>query len=186
MKCVVTGHTSGVGKAIYDHLLTKGWDVRGMSRSNSYDIVHNQDRVIADSIGCDLFVNCAYSGNAQLELLELLNTKVKNMIVVGSVSADWANVWKEYGSNKHSLEKRCKELSMEYDKSIANIFYLKLAFCENASWPEHLDSDYKATFDDITKVIDIWLSIPKIYSVEFTLKKTPEIMEYAKRMNPHD
>ena len=59
MKCIVTGHTSGIGKIIYEHFLSKGWEVIGMSRSNGYNIVSNQERVINDSIGCDIFVNCA-------------------------------------------------------------------------------------------------------------------------------
>jgi hypothetical protein len=186
MKCIVTGHTSGVGKAIYNHLLSKGWDVVGMSRSNGYDIVTDYDKVITDSIGCDIFVNCAYSGNAQLNLLNALHDKVKNMIVIGSVAADWAKIWKDYGTKKYNLEQRCKEISLEDNNNFANIFYLKLAFCENASWPAFLDEKYKATFVELTKIIDLWLEVPKIFSIEFTLKKTNEVMDYAKKMNPHD
>jgi hypothetical protein len=61
-----------------------------------------------------------------------------------------------------------------------------LAFCENASWPAFYDARYKATFNELIQIIDTWLAIPKIFSVEFTLKKTPEVMEYARKMNPHD
>lgn len=186
MKCIVTGHTSGVGKALYEHFQSKGWEVIGMSRSNGYDIVANQQRVIDDATGCDIFVNCAYSGTAQLDLLNALHDKVKNMIVVGSVAADWAKIWKDYGSMKYHLQNRCKELALEDNPAFANIFYLKLAFCENASWPAFLDNKYKATFVEITKVVDMWLEVPKIFSVEFTLKKTEEVMDYARKMNPHD
>jgi len=184
MKCVVTGHTSGVGKTIYEHFLSKGWNVIGMSRSNGYNIELDQDRIVQESIGCDIFVNCAYSNNAQLELLNKLHGKVKNIIVVGSVAADYAKVWKDYGLNKFSLQERCKELAEE--ESDTNIFYLKLAFCENSSWPIFIDDKYKASFKELVSIIDMWLQIPKIYSVEFTLKKTKEIMDYARKMNPHD
>ena len=67
MRCVVTGHTGGIGKAIYDHFISKGWDVKGMSRSNGYNIVDDQERVIEESVGCDIFVNCAYQDRAQLD-----------------------------------------------------------------------------------------------------------------------
>jgi hypothetical protein len=186
MKCVVTGHTSGIGKIIYDHFLSKGWEVIGMSRSNGYNIVTDQKRVIDDSVGCDIFVNCAYDGTAQLELLDALHDKVKNIIVIGSVAADWAKIWKDYGSNKYNLQERCKEIALEDNPKFANIFYLKLAFCENSSWPIFVDEKYKASFKEILQIVDTWIAIPKIFSVEFILKKTPEIMDYARKMNPHD
>jgi len=184
MKCIVTGHTSGVGKAIYNHFLSKNWQVLGMSRTNGYNIVSDQDRIVAESEGCDIFVNCAYAGNAQLELLDKLHNKVDNIIVVGSVAADWSKIWRGYGEDKHRLQERCKELAL--GESSTKIFYLKLAFCENARWPEYYDKSYKATFEEITKIIDMWLEVPKIFSVEFTLKKTSEIIEYARKMNSHD
>lgn len=186
MKCIVTGYTSGIGKAIYEHFQSKGWEVKGMSRSNGYNIVTDQQRIVEDTIDCDIFVNCAYDGTGQLDLLNLLHEKVKNMIVIGSVGADWAKIWKEYGENKYDLQERCKEIALEDNSNFANIFYLKLAFCENASWPIFVDPKYKASFTEITKIIDMWLEVPKIFSVEFTLKKTPSIMNHAKKMNPHD
>ena len=178
MKCVVTGHTNGIGKAIYEHFLSKRWDVKGMSRSNGYDIINNQEKVISESIDCDIFVNCAYSGDGQLNLLNALHDKVKNIIVLGSVGADYADIWKDYGSKKLALQNRCRELSLIENN--ANIFYIKLAFCENASWPIFVDKNYKATFEEILKVIDLWLEVPKIYSVEFTFKETKEIIEHAR------
>ena len=186
MKCIVTGHTSGIGKAIFEHFQSKGYEVIGLSRSNGYDISTEQDRILELANGCDIFVNNAYHDTCQLALLEKLKTSVKNMIVVGSVAADWANIWKGYGLNKFELQERCKELALEDNPSICNVFYLKLAFCENAQWPIFVDSKYKATFADILEIIDMWIKIPKIFSVEFTLKKTKEIMDYARRNNPHD
>jgi len=181
MKCFVTGHTSGVGKAIYDHFISKGWDVAGMSRSNGYDIVTDQDKIELEVSGCDLFVNCAYSGQGQLELLNRLHDKVKNIIVVGSVASEWADVWKPYGLDKLELEKRCREISVIDDPGLAKIFYLKLSFCENAQWPLNLDDRYKTTFNEINEVIDIWLKIPRIYSVEFVLKETDEIVDAVRK-----
>lgn len=186
MKCIVTGHTSGIGKAIYQHFISKQYTVIGMSRSNGYDIINDQDKIVEESVDCDIFVNCAYSGTGQLDLLNRLHDKVKNMIVLGSVGADWANIWKDYGAKKFDLQERCKEIALEDNPNFANIFYLKLAFCENSNWPIFVDEKYKATFEEITKIIDMWLLVPKIFSVEFTLKKTPEIMDYARKMNPHD
>lgn len=180
MKCIVTGHTSGIGKSIYDHFLSKGWEVIGMSRTNGYDISVDQNKIINESTGCDIFVNCAYSDSAQLELLNALHDKVQSMIVLGSVGADWASVWKDYGQYKFDLQEKCKHISTN---SKLKLFYLKLAFCENANWPIPVDDNYKATFSEILKTIDLWLEIPKIYSVEFAFKKTPEVMNYIGTFN---
>ena len=186
MKCVVTGHTSGVGKAIYNHFLSKGWEVIGMSRSNGYNISVDQLKIVKESLGCDIFVNCAYSNNAQTELLDILKDKVKNIIVIGSVAADWSSEWKDYGKHKEKLQNRCRELSLEDNINFANIFYLKLAFCENTQWPIFVDEKYKLSFDELLKVVDMWIEIPKIFSVEFTLKKTLEIDNYINGKNKHD
>lgn len=184
MNCVITGHTSGIGKSIYEHFLSKGWTVKGMSRTNGYHIIDNQDKIVEEATNCDIFVNCAYDGKGQLDLLNRLRYKVKNMIVVGSVAADYAKVWKSYGENKFDLQERCKQIAMEDDKNLAKIFYLKLAFCENASWFV-CEPEYETSFNEICKVVDLWLEIPKIFAVEFTVKKTPKIMEFAHKMNPH-
>jgi hypothetical protein len=184
MKVIVTGHTSGIGKAIYKHFLSKGCNVIGMSRSNGYHIIDDQEKIILESKGCDIFVNCAYCGSGQLDLLNALYNKVKNIIVMGSAGADYANVWKDYGINKFQLQEKCKELAEQESKT--NIFYLKLAFCENTNWPVFVDEKYKASFSEILKIIDMWLEIPKIYSVEFTFKKTESVINYAKKINTHD
>ncbi len=178
MKCIVTGHTSGIGKSIYQHLQAKGWDVKGMSRSNGYDITVDQEKIISESADCQLFVNCAYAGTSQLDLLNKLEGIVDKIIVLGSVGADYADIWPEYGKNKLELQTRCKQLSLT---SKSNIFYIKLAFCENSQWPIKIDERYKVKFSEINQVIDIWLKIPNIFSVEFVLKETPEMIERIKQ-----
>lgn len=172
MKCVVTGHTSGIGKALYEHFQSKGWEVIGMSRSNGYNIVTNQQQIISEATGCDLFINCAYENTAQEELLIALHNKVGRMIVVGSVAADWAEQWVTYGQNKLQLERKCKELAN-------NILYLKLAFCENACWPITLNEQYVATFQDITNAVEFWLHNPKVFSIEFVLEQTQELKDHV-------
>lgn len=61
MKIAITGHTSGIGKAIFD-ALSVDHDVMGLSRSNGYDITSDLDRLqIIDRIyDCDIFINNAF------------------------------------------------------------------------------------------------------------------------------
>ena len=42
MKVIITGHTSGVGKSLYDKLIELGHEVWGLSRSNAYDLSTDQ------------------------------------------------------------------------------------------------------------------------------------------------
>jgi NADP-dependent 3-hydroxy acid dehydrogenase YdfG len=69
----VTGHTSGIGKGIYEHFQSQGYNVKGFSKDTGFDISHreNIDRIVELTRDCDLFFNNAYSGYAQVELAKL-------------------------------------------------------------------------------------------------------------------
>ena len=67
MKVVITGHTWGIGKALYQHFQTLGgWEVIGLSRSNGYDIDKDFDKVVEKASGCFLFVNNDYRDKQEL------------------------------------------------------------------------------------------------------------------------
>lgn len=67
MKYAITGHTSGIGLAIFNKLQP---DILGFSRSNGYDITKPNDRFrIVDQVAdCDVFINNAYNSFCQTEL----------------------------------------------------------------------------------------------------------------------
>lgn len=66
-KVAITGHTNGIGKALYDVYTRNGWVVVGLSRSNGYDIKLDK---INDAISdCDVLVNNAWDGFGQVDLL---------------------------------------------------------------------------------------------------------------------
>ena len=58
MNYVITGHTSGIGKALYDRLYP---NVKGYSLSSGYDIKNKQNRIsiIQRNLDADVFINCA-------------------------------------------------------------------------------------------------------------------------------
>ena len=58
MKIAITGHTTGIGKAIHDWFLGDA-DILGFSKSNGYDITNKDDRIkiINESMDCDVFIN---------------------------------------------------------------------------------------------------------------------------------
>ncbi len=69
MKIAFTGHSRGIGKALADTLATEH-TIEGFSRSNGYDINEKQSIIIRAVKDCDVFVNNAYSGLSQVELLK--------------------------------------------------------------------------------------------------------------------
>ena len=71
MKIAITGHTRGIGKAIYDSL-SPDYEVLGFSRSNGYDISDPEqlNSLIAEIQSCDVFINNAYVHKAQTKLLK--------------------------------------------------------------------------------------------------------------------
>ena len=68
MKIAITGHSRGIGKALYEELSTNH-EVEGFSRSNGYDITTQQTLIARTVKKYDVFVNNAWQGYAQLELL---------------------------------------------------------------------------------------------------------------------
>lgn len=79
MKVAITGHTKGIGKALFDHFTAGGHEVLGFSRSNGYHLPQDYMNVINAAKECDVFVNNAYSRDAQALILTQL------------CGIDWAN-----------------------------------------------------------------------------------------------
>ncbi len=91
MQYAITGHTQGIGYAIYNRLMP---NIIGFSKSTGYDITNSSDRrrIISESRHCDCFINNATDGFGQTELLIELFYEWKNqdktIINVGSRIAE--------------------------------------------------------------------------------------------------
>ena len=113
MKYAITGHTNGVGKAVYDSLLP---NAVGFSRTNGYDIDDPaaRARIIAEVQDCDVFINCAcpFKGNGQVDLFKELfavwKDQNKKIINVGSKLSEFrippGHPLKEYQLKKLELK----------------------------------------------------------------------------------
>jgi hypothetical protein len=121
MKFALTGHTSGIGNALYQQLSP---NCIGFSRSNGFDISQEKDRrrIIEQSSDCDIFINNAYSYYYQSDLLfELYNSwkdKPRLIINIGSRVADDDCVLDNqniglitYQNHKKSLKTLCEDLN---------------------------------------------------------------------------
>jgi NADP-dependent 3-hydroxy acid dehydrogenase YdfG len=69
----ITGHTSGIGKGLYDYFVSLGCDVKGFSKGTGFDIKDEatRDLIITHTQDCDLFINNAYHHYSQVELMNL-------------------------------------------------------------------------------------------------------------------
>ena len=184
MKCVITGHTSGTGKALYNYFQQLGWNVVGMSRSNGYDISKDQDKIVQDAKDCDLFVNNASYGTAQLGLLKRLCTCVPKIVTLGDVGTNFIDIWPvQFAQDMAVIEKEHELISMS--DQVADMLLLKLSFVEAShaiEKPNRISSDYTVSYDDIARVIEFWVYNSKISKIEFRVKLTDITIAEAKNV----
>lgn len=168
MKIVITGHTHGIGKQLYDHFTSKGHEVVGLSRSNGFDISENTDNVIEQIKGCDLFINNTFNKDTQIKLLNSTYSSVGKTIVMGSIAGDFYEQMlpscSPYGVIKNQLETRCKELNRLEN---VHILYLKISMLQDA-----VSTDKPIQYSEIISAIDWWLTNSNVTQMDFALKLT--------------
>ena len=115
MKFAITGHTSGIGKAIAELCHVKGYSWIGFSRGTGYDISEDYDRIVNESSDCDVFINNAYYEYAQVDLLYWMWNKWriqrKQIVCISSVAGDIRyNYARPYSVHKAALDHACEQL----------------------------------------------------------------------------
>lgn len=189
MKVVITGHTWGIGKALYEHFQTLGgWEVVGLSRSNGYDIDKDFDRVVEAASDCFLFINNAYRDKQQTKLVNALKGKVTKMIVMGSVSRMYPElIHTDYVHDKQELAEACRLTSIDPDG--IDMLHLDLSFIDgqdpDPNKPTDFVSDYNLKFEEIISAVDFWMTNPKIRQMEFRWKLTPFVYDQLKQAFPN-
>lgn len=129
MKVAITGHTSGIGRALYDLYQKQGHEVIGFSRSNGYDISQNNDfmSIVSQAITCDVFFNNAFAEFAQFEFLYTIhpywvNDLSKTHVVIGSNSADGTKKKPHpYAVQKAAVDKAAEQLNQGARYRLINI-----------------------------------------------------------------
>jgi len=115
MKFAITGHTSGIGKAISELCHVKGYQWIGFSRGTGYDIVEDYDKIVNESSDCDVFINNAYYEYAQVDLLYRMwnrwKDQRKQIVCISSVAGDIRyNDTMPYSVHKAALDHACEQL----------------------------------------------------------------------------
>jgi nucleoside-diphosphate-sugar epimerase len=188
-KIIITGHTHGIGKAIYDKFTEISChEIIGMSRSNSYDIDKDFDKIVAEAEGCELFINNAYRDQQQTKLVNALKDKVDMMVVMGSVSRFYPElIPTDYVHDKQALAEACRLVSL--NPNGIPLLHLDLGFIEGTTVegddPSAFVSDYTTPKDDIVDTIIFWAQKPSIRQIEFRWKLTPHVLAELNRINPN-
>jgi nucleoside-diphosphate-sugar epimerase len=170
-KVVITGHTKGLGKEIYEYFIQKGYSVFGYSKSTGYDISLEKDRhkIINFLSDANIFVNNAYDRenqdfDSQLELLKNVSNLWQNLnktiINISSFASDYylskfkTDTWRlNYRKNKFLQDQYIKSL---YSNNKVNIINLKPIF--RSIYIEKEKTTEKLEVLEIRKLLDIILN----------------------------
>jgi hypothetical protein len=134
MKIAITGHTSGLGKSIYNYSIEQNINAIGFSRSNGFNITDSKDRklLINSVANCDVFINNAYDRYGQLDLLYELydewKTSSKLIVSIGSMAgnaAEWRLRPCIYSTIKKALDVATYQLINSHDRQGCKLMVFK-------------------------------------------------------------
>jgi short-subunit dehydrogenase len=151
MKIAITGHTSGIGKALHDKFIMDGHEVLGFSRTNEFDIrlLETRKKILDLSKDADVFINNAYAPWGQTHLLNelILNwSRPHNLVInIGSIASVDSASNSVYSIPKIYIHDKTEQHRMCYRKpGILNIIVgfvdtpMVQDFCVNKRCPKQL------------------------------------------------
>lgn len=163
MKIAITGHTKGIGKALYDHFQTNGHEVLGFSRSNGFELPRDYMTVIAEAKECDVFVNNAYAGNAQALILTQIcqfdwANQEKHIINIGSISSlTPIHLQPMYAANKAGLKRVVGNFQSK--QALPRITNLNPGLVDTPG-SAAIKGLHRMAVDDIVAIVDFCLKFP--------------------------
>lgn len=127
MRVAITGHSRGIGKALFDQYKKKNNSVIGFSKSNGFDISVESTRlnILKICSDFDIFINNAWDYNGQNDLLKKFinhwhGKNDKTIINIGSKSV-FVNSDHPYAVSKKELNRTVKSRFFEPFPRIINI-----------------------------------------------------------------
>tara|TARA_B100000965_G_scaffold397277_1_gene413565 strand:- start:7751 stop:8296 length:546 start_codon:yes stop_codon:yes gene_type:complete len=152
-KIAVTGHTRGIGKAVYEAFLPNSV---GCSKSIGVGDISTQDgrtSILHQALNCDVFINNAHDGFHQVEMLNTMfkawqHKEGKHIINIGVDTVpytDWQVVYRQYPIEKMALHAQAELLQNE--KRSCKITTLALGYVDT-----EFNKDYngaKLSYDNI-------------------------------------
>ena len=162
MNIVITGHTGGLGRAIYFHFKNQGHTVEGLSRSNGFGLPEKYDEALDIASKSEVFINNAFAGDTQAKFIQDLAKSNVKIITIGSVAADWA---KYTPSNDYRVQKLAIEKCWFSYKPVYHnrCLLIKPGYLEHTANPQF----QPIAFTNILDSIDFWFSHPRMTQIEF-------------------
>lgn len=167
----ITGHTSGLGKALFDRYHPSAI---GFSRANGYDISDADSRklIAAGSSDCLVFVNNAHCGFHQIDMLYEMHAAWQDLdrliVNISSNSGDGIKPFPHrYAVQKSALDKASQQLSRL--SSPCRVINIRPGYMDTPRVKDIVDQP-KLELDQVVDVIAYLLSIPaNICPAEITL-----------------
>jgi nucleoside-diphosphate-sugar epimerase len=155
MKIAITGHTQGLGKALYNHF--RSHTVIGFSRSNGYNIadLDNRNRILNEVKDADMFINNAYNNfdDSQLILLkDIYNLWKGTDKIIVNVSSRYTTGPEKYCKDKEQQDQFCK--SKEF--TLPYIINLKPGLIDT-NRVKHIQGN-RLTVEEVVATLDVALN----------------------------
>jgi nucleoside-diphosphate-sugar epimerase len=166
----ITGHTSGIGKALFDYFIAQGHSCIGFSRQNGYNIdsTVSREQIVDQCKDFDIFINNAYSNgtNNQLELLqEVYATWIGKDKLIINISSRVTDFVLTPSSAEHLYQTNKKAQDTFCLGKIKNpqIFNLKLGMVDTPRVSMY--NHNKLAVEDVVKIISFVLDNRDAYKI---------------------
>lgn len=181
MKIVITGHTKGIGKALFDHWSNNGHNVIGISRQTDYDFLSDHDSILEQIKTSDLFINNANVENFQEKILTSAVNNVDKIIVMGN----GLHHYSEYGTfdyidQKRNLFNTIKKITANPDTK-SKILHLGLTFLPD----EFIDNENFINWNQLITVLDFWITNPVFWNIDYNWKMTNNVFNKLNAVIPN-
>ena len=162
MKIAISGHTKGIGKSIFDNIISNGF-----SRTNGFDITKPDDFV--ESVkNFDVFINNTFHPIYQKEIFEKLfsiwkyeEKTIINILNLSTLLSDDLNTQHEYFKSKKLFKESIQKTLLKNKNKKVRVVSLFIGTMENHN--KYLGKN-KVKYGDIINTINFVLNTP--HSVE--------------------
>lgn len=175
MRVAITGHTSGIGKALCEYFRARDCQIIGLSRQTGHDLFDPSQfaRAVEAIVGCDLLVNNAPCGFQQTLLLltvyEKWREQRKWILNIGSDVDHSGEVPPRTVSYKAALDHACEDLHRR-SGSKCRVYNLRLGWTRT---PRLAGIEFSGPAMDtgkIVRAVDWLLQLPPdVHVPELTL-----------------
>ena len=125
----ITGHTRGIGKAIFDLYKSKNFLCHGVSKSTGMDVDKDCDTIVQQMANFQYIVLNAYEKDSQLRMLQMIveryQDEPKKIAVITSTSGTPAGIDSSLKHQEYNWYCKNKKALIEYIEKVQQDLYEK-------------------------------------------------------------